>query len=108
MMMVYVLASTAVQSIMPDQLRGRVTALLGATFAVFPVGTLIVGSLAERFGAQEAVVAITVAFGLCLLALHDRVSADLDAAVANRVIIDARDSRPKDAVSSRPEASHDI
>ncbi len=68
MMMVYVLASTAVQRIMPDRLRGRVTALLGATFAVFPVGTLIVGGLAQRFGAQEAVVATTVAFGLCLLA----------------------------------------
>ena len=67
MMMVYVLASTAVQAIMPDGLRGRVTALLGATFAVFPVGTLIVGSIAQRFGAQEAVVATTVAFGLTLL-----------------------------------------
>ena len=67
MMMVYVLASTAVQAIMPDRLRGRVTALLGATFAVFPVGTLIVGGLAQRFGAQEAVVATTVAFGLTLL-----------------------------------------
>lgn len=67
MMMVYVLASTAVQAIMPDGVRGRVTALLGATFAVFPVGTLVVGSIAQRFGAQEAVVATTVAFGLTLL-----------------------------------------
>ena len=67
MMMVYVLASTAVQRIMPDRLRGRVTALLGATFAVFPVGTLVVGSIAQRFGAQEAVMATTVAFGLTLL-----------------------------------------
>ena len=67
MMMVYVLASTAVQRIIPDRLRGRVTALLGATFAVFPVGTLIVGGLAQRLGAQEAVVASTVAFGLTLL-----------------------------------------
>ncbi len=67
MMMVYVLGSTAVQAIMPDRLRGRVTALLGATFAVFPVGTLIVGGLAQRFGPQEAVVATTVAFGLTLL-----------------------------------------
>ena len=68
MMMVYVLASTAVQSIMPDRVRGRVTALLGATFGVFPFGTLLVGGIAQRFGAQEAVVATTVAFGLCLLA----------------------------------------
>ncbi len=67
MMMVYVLASTAVQRIIPDRLRGRVTALLGATFAVFPVGTLIVGGLAQRLGAQEAVMASTVAFGLTLL-----------------------------------------
>ena len=67
MMMVYVLASTAVQAIMPDRVRGRVTALLGATFGVFPVGTLIVGGVAQRFGAQEAVVATTVAFGVCLL-----------------------------------------
>ena len=76
MMMVYVLASTAVQRIIPDRLRGRVTALLGVTFAVFPVGTLIVGGLAQRFGAQEAVVATTVAFGLTLLvytASHRRI-----------------------------------
>ena len=52
---------------MPDRVRGRVTALLGATFAVFPVGTLVVGGVAERFGAQEAVVTTTVAFGVCLL-----------------------------------------
>lgn len=68
MMMVYVLANAAVQRIVPDRLRGRVTALLGATFAVFPVGTLVVGSLAQRFGAYEAVVAITLAFGLTVLA----------------------------------------
>ena len=76
MMMVYVLANAAVQRIVPDRLRGRVTALLGATFAVFPVGTLVVGSLAQRFGAYEAVVAITVAFGLTLLvytASHRRI-----------------------------------
>ena len=68
MMMVYVLANAAVQRIVPDRLRGRVTALLGATFAVFPVGTLVVGSLAQRFGAHEAVVVITLAFGLTVLA----------------------------------------
>lgn len=68
MMMVYVLASTAVQSIMPDRLRGRVTALLGATFAVFPVGTLIVGIMAQRFGAQDAVIVSALAFAVCLLA----------------------------------------
>ena len=68
MMMVYVLSITAVQRIMPDRLRGRVTALLGVTFVVFPLGTLIVGSIAQRFGAQEAVLASAVAFGLCLVA----------------------------------------
>ena len=68
MMMVYVLANAAVQRIMPDRLRGRVTALLGVTFVVFPLGTLIVGSMAQRFGAQEAALASAVAFGLCLLA----------------------------------------
>ena len=68
MMMIYVLASTAVQTIMPDRVRGRVTALLGATFGVFPFGTLIVGGVAQRFGAQEAVIVTTVAFALCLAA----------------------------------------
>lgn len=66
MMMVYVLANTAVQAIVPDRLRGRVTALLGAAFAVFPVGTLIVGALAQRYGAHEAVLVSIVAFGVCL------------------------------------------
>ena len=68
MVMMYVLATAAIQSILPDQLRGRVTALLGVTFVVFPIGTLIVGGLAEEFGAQRAVVVSAVASGVTLIA----------------------------------------
>jgi MFS family permease len=68
MVMMYVLANAAVQSILPDHLRGRVTALLGVFFIVFPLGTLIVGSLAEEFGAQRAVVVSATALGATLIA----------------------------------------
>lgn len=68
MVIMYVLANVAVQSILPDHLRGRVTALLGVFFLAFPIGTLIVGSLAEEFGAQRAVVISATALGATLIA----------------------------------------
>ena len=83
MMMIYVLASTAVQAIMPDRLRGRVTALLGATFAVFPFGTLIVGGVAERFGAQAGGGGYNRGIRTMPPCLHDRVPAHLDASIAS-------------------------
>ena len=56
LMMVYVIHSGAIQEVIPDQVRGRVTTLLSAGFITFPVGTLLVGSLAQEFGARTAVV----------------------------------------------------
>ncbi len=68
MVMMYVLANAAIQSILPDHLRGRVTALLGIFFVAFPVGTLLVGGLAEEFGAQRAVVTSAITLGVALTA----------------------------------------
>ena len=56
LMMVYVIHSGAIQEVIPDQVRGRVTTLLSAGFITFPVGTLLVGFLAQEFGARTAVV----------------------------------------------------
>ena len=56
LMMVYVIHSGAIQEVIPDEVRGRVTTLLSAGFITFPVGTLLVGSLAQEFGARTAVV----------------------------------------------------
>ncbi len=68
MMLIYVLANAAVQRIVPDQLRGRVTALLGATYGVFPIGALAVGAMAQRIGAHDAALLSALAFGLALMA----------------------------------------
>lgn len=66
MVMMYVLSNAAIQSIVPNQLRGRVTSLLGVSYLVFPIGTLIVGGLAEEFGAQQAVVISATALAATL------------------------------------------
>lgn len=54
MAMTWMATSALIQSIVPDDLRGRISALTVTTHAVFPVGTLLVGVLAEMLGAPAA------------------------------------------------------
>ena len=54
MVMTWTVASALVQSIVPDNLRGRVAALTTMVHVAFPVGTLLVGGLAQLFGAPTA------------------------------------------------------
>ncbi len=54
MVMTWTVASALIQSIVPDALRGRIAALSMMTHAFFPLGTLLVGGLAQLFGAPIA------------------------------------------------------
>lgn len=54
MAMTWMVTSALIQSVVPDNLRGRVSALTVTTHAVFPLGTLLVGTLAEMLGAPAA------------------------------------------------------
>ena len=65
MVITWTVASAAIQSMAPDNLRGRVAALSAATHVAFPVGTLIVGGLAQVYGAPAA----TAVSGTLLIAV---------------------------------------
>lgn len=54
MVMTWTVASALVQSVVPDNLRGRVAALTTMSYVAFPIGTLIAGGLAQLFGAPTA------------------------------------------------------
>ena len=54
MVMTWTVASALIQSIVPDALRGRIAALSMMTHAFFPLGTLLVGGLAQLLGAPIA------------------------------------------------------
>ena len=54
MVMTWTVAGALIQSIVPDALRGRIAALSVMTHAFFPIGTLLVGGLAQLFGAPMA------------------------------------------------------
>ncbi|MCC6866829.1 MAG: MFS transporter [Ignavibacteria bacterium] len=50
------IANALVQSLVPDKLRGRVMAVYTLTFFGFlPIGALVMGMLAEKFGEAEAI-----------------------------------------------------
>ena len=46
--------SATIQSIVPDEFRGRVSSLYVLTFGLMPVGSLIAGALAQNLGAPNA------------------------------------------------------
>ena len=46
--------SATIQSIVPDEFRGRISALYVLTFGLMPVGSLAAGALAENLGAPSA------------------------------------------------------
>ena len=54
MVMTWTVAGALIQSVVPDALRGRIAALSMMTHAFFPLGTLLVGGLAQLFGAPIA------------------------------------------------------
>ena len=54
MVMTWTVAGALIQSVVPDALRGRVSALSVMTVAFFPLGTFFVGGLAQLFGAPMA------------------------------------------------------
>ncbi len=65
-MLVYSTSSAIVQSIVPDEYRGRVSGLYVLTWGVTPVGGLMAGALAQNLGAPLATL---IASGLVALAL---------------------------------------
>ena len=65
MVITYTVAEVVIQSIVPDNMRGRVVALSGTTLIAFPIGTLIVGGLAQLYGAPAA----TLVSGTALIAV---------------------------------------
>jgi MFS family permease len=55
--MIFNLANATVQTLVDDSLRGRVMGIYTFTFfGMMPVGSLLMGSLAEAFGEPEAVI----------------------------------------------------
>jgi MFS family permease len=65
MVITYTVAGVVIQSIVPDNIRGRVIGLYGTTLIAFPIGTLIVGGLAQLYGAPAA----TLVSGTALIAV---------------------------------------
>jgi MFS family permease len=60
--------NTTIQSIVPDELRGRVMSLyILALFGTAPLGGLLMGSLASALGAQAAVLVGAAVCGLTVL-----------------------------------------
>ena len=57
LILVFNLANALVQTIVSDELRGRVMGVYTASFfGLMPVGALIMGTLAEHFGSMAAVI----------------------------------------------------
>lgn len=52
----WTIAVATIQEIVPDEIRGRITALSAVSEAAFPVGTLFVGAMAQALGAPTATV----------------------------------------------------
>ena len=46
--------SATIQSVVPDELRGRVSSIGTMTLGLFPLGSLVAGGLAELYGAPAA------------------------------------------------------
>ena len=66
----FTVSGATVQSIVPDNLRGRVSALGSLVFGVYPLGVLAAGAFAEMFGAPTSTVIAGFAFALVLVPLY--------------------------------------
>jgi MFS family permease len=65
----YTTIQGTVQSIIPDELRGRISGLSMVTWGAFPVGSVVAGLLAENFGAQMATLIGAGILAVCLIIL---------------------------------------
>jgi predicted MFS family arabinose efflux permease len=70
MVVFWTVAGAAVQTIVPDELRGRVTSLGMLTHVALPVGSLVIGGIAQVLGVQMAT-AVSAA-GLLTFAVASR------------------------------------
>ena len=64
--------SATIQSIVPDEFRGRVSSLYALTFGLMPVGSLAAGVLAQNLGAPNATIIASGIVALLLTALTIR------------------------------------
>ncbi|MCH8308996.1 MAG: MFS transporter [Chloroflexi bacterium] len=74
MMVFFSTSSALVQSIVPDEFRGRVTSIAMLSFGTMPIGSLAAGALAQRMGAPMAMLLASgaVAFVLAVYLMRSR------------------------------------
>ena len=61
LILVFNLSNAIIQNIVPDSFRGRVMSIYSFTsFGFFPLGSLLIGFLAERFNEPVAVIICSV------------------------------------------------
>ena len=65
----WAIQNAAVQEVAPDHLRGRVASISSAFVGFYPLGSVVAGALAERFGPQAATLAAATAFLAVLIFL---------------------------------------
>ena len=63
------MTTATVQSMASDEFRGRVAGLYMLTWGMFPVGSLLAGSLAERLGPEQATLMAVGGLGVVFVAL---------------------------------------
>jgi hypothetical protein len=61
-----IFSTTALQSQVPDELRGRVMGIHGITYSLMPMGALLTGSLAQPLGTAQALM-VSLTIYVCLL-----------------------------------------
>jgi MFS family permease len=74
MMVFFSTSSALIQSIVPDEFRGRVTSIAMFSFGMMPIGSLVAGTLAQRLGAPTAMLIASgvVAFLLGAFLMNSR------------------------------------
>ena len=72
MMVFFSTSSALVQSIVPDEFRGRVTSIAMLSFGTMPIGSLVAGILAQRMGAPTAMLLASGAVAFILAAFMMR------------------------------------
>jgi MFS family permease len=65
----YTTIQGTIQSIIPDELRGRISGLSMVTWGAFPLGSVLAGVLAENLGAQMATLIGAGILAVCLVIL---------------------------------------
>jgi MFS family permease len=65
----YTVSGAAIQSSVPDELRGRIASLGGVALGFYPVGAIVAGTLAELLGAPAATLIAGAVLVVLLIAL---------------------------------------